>query len=149
MKSLAATIALCLLLTPAFAGDIAVTPPADVKWADVPSLPKGVQGCLLHGDPKTGPTIMLVKIPAGTVIAPHTHPGDECGTVASGKAWIGQGDKVDEATGKAVETGGYFTIPAGTPHWFKAETDVVLVRYSSGASDTTYCNAEDDPRNQK
>lgn len=149
MKSLIATFVLALLVAPAFAGDIAVTAPADAKWADVPSMPKGVQSCLLHGDPKTGPTISLVKIPAGTVIAAHTHPGDECGTLTSGKAWLGQGEKVDEATGKAVEVGGYFTIPAGTPHWFKAETDCILVRYSNGPAEQTYCDPAEDPRNQK
>ncbi len=149
MKSLTATFVLALLVAPAFAGDIVVTPPADAKWEQLPSMPAGVQACLLHGDPKTGPTISLVKIPAGTVIAPHTHPGDECGTLSSGKAWLGQGEKVDEAAGKAVEVGGYFTIPAGTPHWFKAETDCVLVRYSNGPAEQTYCNEADDPRKQK
>lgn len=149
MKSLTATLVLSLLVFPAFAGDLTVTPPAEVKWTDVPSLPKGVQGCLQHGDPKTGPTISLVKIPAGTVIPPHTHPGDECVTIVSGKGWIGQGETVDEATGKAVEAGAYFTIPSGTPHWFKAETEVVMVRYTTGAAEITYCNPAEDPRGQK
>jgi quercetin dioxygenase-like cupin family protein len=56
---------------------------------------------------------------------------------------IGQGEKVDESKGTTLEAGGYFVIPAKTPHWFKAVTDCTVIRYSAGAADTTYIEKKD------
>jgi quercetin dioxygenase-like cupin family protein len=133
-------------LSPAAQDNLTVLAAKDAKWVDAPGLPAGVKACPMHGDPKTGPTIAQVKVPAGTVIAPHTHPGAECTTILSGKCVMGQGETVDESKGKPMEAGDYVVIPAQCPHWFKATTDVVAVRYSNGPAETTYCNEKDDPR---
>lgn len=148
MRALSASLLVLALAARAFAGDVTVTAAKDVQWKPIPGMPEGIVGALMSGDPKTGPTLSLVKIPKGTVVMPHTHPGDETGTLVSGKAWLGQGDKVDEAKASAVEPGAFFVIPAGAPHWFKAETDCVLVRYSNGPSEMTYTDPKNDPRDK-
>lgn len=148
MRTLTATLVVLALAARAFAGDVVVTPEKDVQWKPVPGMPEGIVGALMSGDPKTGPTISLVKIPAGTVVAPHSHPGDETGTLVSGTAWLGQGEMIGKAA-SLVEPGAYFVIPAGAPHWFRAETDCVLVRYSNGPSEMNYCDPKDDPRGKK
>ncbi|MGH9340843.1 MAG: cupin domain-containing protein [Acidobacteriota bacterium] len=114
----------------------------EIQWAEESD---GRMSRLQHGDPAKEPSLALLKIPAGTLTPPHFHTADEVATVVSGKILIGSGEKVVEAKGKEIDASGYFVIPGGTPHWGKAQTDVVLVRYSSGPRDITYVNPGDDP----
>jgi quercetin dioxygenase-like cupin family protein len=123
-----------------------VVQPADVKWEQAKSLPAGITASVLHGDTVKGPSAVLVKIPAGTLIPPHRHSADEIALVHSGTILFGTGEKVDEATAVTIPAGGYVKVSPNTPHWSKAKTDVVYVRYAPGAADVTYCNPADDPR---
>src|SRR6516162_5738345 len=77
--------------------EMAVYPPADLKWVDgPPSLPAGARLAVLEGDPgKEGPFVMRLKLPDGYRIPPHTHPRPERVTVISGTFNIGMGEKFD------------------------------------------------------
>src|SRR5687768_1994396 len=60
-----------------------VNRPEEIVWKPgLPSMPPGMQIAHLEGDPtKPGPYVMRVRIPAGTRIMPHVHPGTERVTV--------------------------------------------------------------------
>ena len=127
------------------AQDVVGVKAADVKWMDAKGHPKGVKSAVIHGDPAKGAFVAMLKVPAGTLYPPHLHSADEVAFVQSGSATIGVGEKVDESKGMTVDAGGYFQFKGKTAHWAKFTTDTVVIRYSSGAGDITYCNAADDP----
>jgi quercetin dioxygenase-like cupin family protein len=118
--------------------DVVTVKAADVKWAEAKNMPKGVMSCLIHGDPAKGAFVLLMKAPAGTVWQPHTHSADEVVLIQSGEFLISASDKIDEAKASTVDAGGYFSLKAKTPHWAKAKTDVVFLRYGNGPADVTY-----------
>ncbi len=56
------------------------------------------------------------------------------------------GEKVDLAKATKLEAGGYVDVPAKAPHWARAKTDVVTVRFGNGPGDIMYIDPKDDPR---
>jgi quercetin dioxygenase-like cupin family protein len=145
----AVLVAVCIALG-AMAGtgvqDVTTVKCGDVKWVEAKGHPKGVMSALVHGDPAKGAFVMMLKAPAGTKWPPHTHSADEVVVVQSGEFVIAPGDKVDASKGTVVDTGGYFSVKAKTPHWAEVKKDVVIVRYASGAGDIMYCNPADAPK---
>lgn len=129
--------------------EVAVVKATDVKWSDAKGFPKGVMSAAVGGDPAKGAFLVLIKAPAGTTIAPHTHSADEAGTILSGSCLLGKGGKVDEKSGMELGPGAYYQIAAKAPHWFMAKTECVLARYGNGAADLSYVNPKDDPRASK
>jgi len=89
--------------------------PADLKWGDVPpGLPPGAKMAVLAGDPtKKGLFTVRMQAPAGYKVPPHSHRTAENITVISGTFNVGTGDKFDEATGKALEPGGFAVLRQG------------------------------------
>jgi quercetin dioxygenase-like cupin family protein len=119
---------------------------SSVTWSDAGGMPKGVQSSLVWGNPAKGPYLVMLKIPAGTVIMPHTHTAEEVTTVLSGTLLFGSGEKVDEAKATELTAGGYLDVPPKAPHWARAKTEVVTVRFANGAGDVMYVDPKDDPR---
>ena len=70
---------------------------AELKWGDAPpSMPKGGQLAVLHGDPsKKAQFAIRFKMPDGYKIAPHWHSADEQLTVMSGTLVLHMGDSMD------------------------------------------------------
>src|SRR5260370_30376217 len=65
--------------------------PSELQWSDSPALPAGVKVSILYGDiKKAEPIGFRVKLPAGAMIAPHTHPVDDRGPVISGAFRLAQ-----------------------------------------------------------
>lgn len=124
---------------------------SELQWGDAPpELPAGIKATVLEGDPsKDGFFAMRIKIPAGTVIAPHFHPKDERLTVLEGSFQLGMADKVDDSKLQTFTTGSYVSMPGGMHHFAKAKTDVVLQLATIGPWGITYLNPADDPRNAK
>ncbi|MFO0984598.1 MAG: cupin domain-containing protein [Planctomycetota bacterium] len=118
--------------------EFAVVAAKDVKWTAVKDMPPGTMSCLLDGDLAKGPVLSMNKVPAGTLLAPHTHSADEIATVISGAIWIGRGDTVDESKATLVEAGSYVVIPANSPHWAKTKADTTYVRYCNGPADIKF-----------
>jgi hypothetical protein len=90
------------------ASDHTTVSSGDLKWSAPAAYAKGAQLAVLKGDPtKEGMYVVRLQVPAGFVIAPHTHPNDENVTVISGHFNIGTGDKLDRTRGQSVKAGGY------------------------------------------
>ena len=107
-------IVLALLLA------IQITTPV---WKDAPpSMPKGTRIAVLEGDTKQpGLFTIRLKVPAGSTIAPHTHPRPERVTVLSGKVTVSIGGK--ETT---FESGGFYVNPPNEVHSVVFESESVL-----------------------
>jgi len=147
--AIAAVLACALLLKDDPAEAVKIVKASEVQWTDAKGSAPGVKTCLLHGDPTKGPYIALSRFPAGTKVAPHTHSADEVVSIVSGSFVIAPGEKVDESKAKVLESGSYFTIKAGTPHWAMAKTETILVRYGNGPADIKYVNPADEPGKKK
>lgn len=94
---------------------VVITPFEDAKFAPVsPTNPGGAQIAVLRGDPATGPSDMLMKMPRSEGLL-HFHTSDYRLSVISGvmKHWTPQdGRKSAEALGP----GSYWFQPGGQPH---------------------------------
>lgn len=129
------------------AGDHTLLASDELRWAAPAAYTPGAQLAVLKGDPtKEGLYVVRLKVPAGFIIAPHTHPNDENVTVLSGSFNIGTGDKLDLSKGASLKTGGYSYVAKGMSHyaWFAEET--VLQLHGMGPQGVTYVNSTDDPR---
>ena len=124
--------------------------PSELKWGDAPpGLPPGGKMAVLDGDPtKPGPFTVRLQMPAGYKIPAHTHPSTERVTVISGTAYLGMGDKLDEAASREMAPGSFAVLPSGMKHfaWSKGETVVQI--QSEGPFEIKYVNPADDPRNK-
>jgi hypothetical protein len=124
----------------------AVTPD-QLKWAQNPAMSKGGEVAIVSGDPsKEGVYVIRLRVPAGFKVAPHFHPNDENVTVLSGTFNIGMGDTLDESSGQAVPTGGFFQTTKTMHHYAWFEEDTVLQMHGIGPGGITYVNTADDPR---
>jgi len=113
-----------LLLSLLLAAALQVTEPV---WKDAPpSMPRGTKIAVLEGDTRQPGTFTVrLKVPAGSVIEPHTHPRPERVTVLSGKLRVGFGRKVDDK-GTTFIAGGFYVNPPGEPHFLVVEEESVL-----------------------
>jgi quercetin dioxygenase-like cupin family protein len=104
--------------------------PASLVWRDgPPTLPKGAKVAALEGDSrKEGMFTIRIKIPAGSSLAPHTHPADERVTVMSGAVQIGFGRLADRSRTNRLRAGSFYINPAGKEHFlfFPEETIVQI-----------------------
>jgi quercetin dioxygenase-like cupin family protein len=139
----------CFALTPVWSqsGHHVMVSPADLKWADVPSLPPGAKIAVIEGPPTEAvPFTFRLKLPADYKIPAHWHPAIEHVTVISGTFNLGMGEKLDPAKTKPLSAGSVAIMPPKTPHfgWTKEETIVQV--HGVGPWGVTYVNAADDPR---
>src|SRR5215210_5107721 len=71
---------------------------AQLKWAPVPSLPKGAQISVIEGPMNQAvPFTVRLKFPDNYRIPPHTHPAVERITVLSGTFHMGMGEKFERS----------------------------------------------------
>ncbi len=122
----------------------------DVKWGPAPPmLPPGAQMAVMTGNPMApGFVSIRAKLPAGYVISPHTHPTDEHVTVLSGDMSFGMGDKVDPASEKSLQAGGYFVAGSKMHHYATTKSGAVIQGDMEGPFEIAYVNPADDPRNK-
>jgi quercetin dioxygenase-like cupin family protein len=120
--------------------------PDQLQWGDAPpSLPKGAQVAVLHGDPrKKGPYAIRLKMPAGYKIPPHWHTQDENLTIVSGALQLHMGDTMD-APAETLNPGGFHFLPGKTHHAAEAAEETVVQIHGSGPFDIHYLNPADDP----
>ena len=77
------------------------------NWTHEKDAPDGSGGVVLHTDRSTGGMDLLVRCPAGHVIAPHFHDSNERVIVVEGQLTLRQD------TGDAlIDAGGYAFLPA-------------------------------------
>jgi anti-sigma factor ChrR (cupin superfamily) len=94
-------------------GDHRMISPADLKWADVPSLPPGAKLAVIEGPMSEAvPFTVRIKVPANYRIPSHWHPAVERVTVLSGTFHMGLGDKLDMQKSMPVVAGGMMILQA-------------------------------------
>ena len=108
----------------------------------------GIETVILKGNPDQASiyTIML-RVPAHTRIAAHSHRDDRVATVISGTWHFGYGDKFDEAKLKTLPPGSFYTEPPARNHFAETGDEPVVVQITGfGPSSTEYVDATQDPR---
>ncbi len=115
----------------------ASSPPSAIQWSvdalpwrpGPPTLPAGARVAVLEGNPsQPGIFTMRVQLPAGSRLAPHTHPRPERVTVLSGSVGVGFGEQVDGSAIRRFHAGDYYMNPPDVPHYVDiAETSVVQI----------------------
>src|SRR5438105_4636547 len=108
----------------------------------------GIQTAVLKGNPdQAGVYTIMLRVPAHTRIAAHSHRDDRVATVVSGTWHIGYGDKFDEAKLKALPPGSFYTEPPSRNHFAETGDEPVVVQITGfGPSSTEYVDATQDPR---
>jgi quercetin dioxygenase-like cupin family protein len=84
-----------------------------ITWVDAPpTMPAGTKMAVLEGNSQEGGIFTLrLKVPAGSKLAPHTHPRAERVTVLSGKVVVTIGGKSTTFT-----AGGFYVNPPDEVH---------------------------------
>ena len=124
-----------------------IVQPSEMQWTDSPALPAGVKVCILYGDVKKAEPIgFRIKLPAGGIIARHTHPVHERVTVISGTFAMGEGEKFDKAALKEMPAGSVAVFPKGCPMFGFAKEETIIQVNAEGPWGITYVNPADDPR---
>ena len=110
-------------------------------WSDAPpSMPKGTKIAILEGSPaKEGLFTIRLRVPKGSVIAPHVHPRQERVTVLEGKVRVGFGTKTTNG-GKTFTAGGFYVNPPNEPHFVVFEEESVLQLTCEGPWVLEYVN---------
>jgi pimeloyl-ACP methyl ester carboxylesterase/uncharacterized RmlC-like cupin family protein len=108
----------------------------------------GIQTVVLKGNPdQAGVYTIMLRIPAHTKIAAHSHRDDRVATVISGTWHIGYGNQFDEAQLKSLPPGSFYTEPPGQPHFAETGDEAVVVQITGvGPSSTEYVDPAQDPR---
>src|SRR5207249_618541 len=89
----------------------------------------GIETVVLKGDPdRAGVYTIMLRVPAHTQIAAHSHRDDRVATVISGTWHIGYGDKFDEAKLKALPPGSFYTEPPSQNHFAATGEEPVVVQ---------------------
>jgi pimeloyl-ACP methyl ester carboxylesterase/quercetin dioxygenase-like cupin family protein len=111
----------------------------------------GIETVVLKGDPnQAGVYTIMLRVPAHTKIAAHSHRDDRVATVISGTWRIGYGDKFDEARLKALPAGSFYTEPPGQNHFAETGDEAVVVQITGfGPSSTDYVDPAQDPRGRR
>jgi len=105
--------------------------PQDIRWFTPAYYTDGRQRAHLLGDSgKGGDWIDRVRIPGGSRVLAHTHPGDEIVTVIEGTWYLGLGDRFDETKLTAYPAGSFILIPADVPHFLVTREGPVTVQVS-------------------
>jgi len=116
----------------------------DFKWEKiVPELgDRSPEIAILHVDPKTQATELMIRVPKNTHIPKHWHTANETHTVVSGTFIV-------ECEGQRVEldAGSFNYIPGKLPHeaWTKAEEGTLLFITVDGAWDINWVDGPPKP----
>lgn len=99
-----------------------------LNWKPAPpNMPAGTETAVLEGDPRQeGLFSLRLRGPAGTRLAPHTHPQPERVTVISGAVGVGFGARFDAALLRVFRAGDYYVNPPGSPHFVSFVEDSVV-----------------------
>ena len=111
---------------------------SEMKFTTIPGLPTCAKGSVQNGDPTSGPSVILAKIPAGCSIPWHWHTPNEHVMIVSGLG------RLDMKDGKplTLRAGGFALMASHHIHQFRAVRDCLLYIYSDVAFDIHYVNAQ-------
>jgi quercetin dioxygenase-like cupin family protein len=121
--------------------------PESLQWSVPPVLPPGALIAVVSGDPTApGEFTLLVSMPDGYRLPPHSHPSYEHVEVKEGALLVGTGDALDPERTRALVAGDSATAPEGVPHFSIASGRTVVSATFIGPYTITYLRAEDAPR---
>jgi len=157
MKSTLATLAAVAALacsglpeSRAQAGPHMMVTPAELKWADVPSLPAGAKIAVIEGPlSEAVPITFRLKFPPNYKIPAHWHPGIEHVTVISGTFHRGAGDKLDASKTHPLSAGSVAIMQPKTEHFAWTKDETVVQVHGVGPWGINYVNPADDPRKKQ
>jgi pimeloyl-ACP methyl ester carboxylesterase len=106
---------------------------------------KGVEMVVLSGNPnEPGPYAIILRVPANTRIASHTHRDNRTALIVSGEWHFGYGLKATDDATAMLGPGGFYTEPANSAHFaFTGDQPAVVYITGEGPSDTHYVDAAD------
>jgi quercetin dioxygenase-like cupin family protein len=120
---------------------------ASPHWSVPPVLPPGALIAVVSGDPTLpGAFTLLVSMPDGYQIPPHSHPSYEHVEVKEGALLVGTGDQLDPKMTQVLAAGDSATAPAGMHHFSIAKGRTLLSATFMGPYTITYVRAEDAPK---
>jgi anti-sigma factor ChrR (cupin superfamily) len=123
--------------------------PADLQWADVPSLPPGAKVAVIEGPLNdTVPFTFRLKFPAAYNVPAHWHPAIEHVTVISGTFHMGTGDKLDTTKTRPLSAGSVAVMQPKTHHFGWTKDETIIQVHGVGPWAIHYVNPADDPRNK-
>lgn len=101
---------------------------SELTWSDAPpTLPAGTKVQILEGSPQREKMFtMRLRVPAGAVIRPHTHPREERVTILSGEVAIGFGNRVDPTNVTRFTAGGFYVNPPDVVHYVIVRREAAL-----------------------
>jgi len=112
---------------------VRVVTATDITWTPVAGYPPGYARAMLDGEAaKAVPFTYRVRLPALFRFQPHTHDSDERVTVLQGTWSFGVGETFDASRLRAVPSGSFVLIPAGTPHFIATEGEAVVQVHGIG-----------------
>lgn len=128
-------------------GNLVIVTPADLKWADVPSLPPGAKIAVIEGAMNEAkPFTVRLKFPANYKIPAHSHPAVEHVTVMSGTFHLGAGDKLDPKQTRALTPGSVAVMQPNTRHFAWTDAETIVQLHGMGPWGVAYVAPADDPR---
>jgi hypothetical protein len=104
------------------------------EWMDVPVFPAGAKMKVASGDPKTGPSDLYVKMPAGYGVPFHWHTPVESVYLTSGTMEL---EMIKTKEKKSIEAGSLFIAPGKMIHKASctSKDDCLFFLHSSGPFD--------------
>jgi quercetin dioxygenase-like cupin family protein len=126
------------LSAPVHADAPVILTPDAIDWRPVGVA--GVEVAVVQGDPNAaGPYSMLIKVPAGMKIPPHSHPDAfRTSVVISGVFHFALGDSWDEAALEPYVPGTVWSEPPGANHFAWArDGEVVALLTAIGPTGST------------
>jgi quercetin dioxygenase-like cupin family protein len=118
-------------------------PPAPVHLDSVTWRGNGpLQSAVIDGDPSADgkPYTMLLKLPAGFWIQPHTHNVPKRILVLRGELLVGHGEAIDTTGVQRLGVGDFLAMPAGHAHYEGGVGETVIALYGLGPLRTTFIN---------
>jgi hypothetical protein len=110
-------------------------PPASIQhagdglvWGPAPAnMPAGTRMAVLDGNPtQEGLFTIRLKVPSGSMLAPHWHPAEERVTVLSGAVQLGFGTVADPGKTQFLDAGSYYLNLRRAPHFLYFPEETVL-----------------------
>ena len=121
--------------------------PAELNWADIPSLPPGAKVAVLEGPlSEAKPFTVRIKLPADYSVPAHWHPAIEHVTVISGTFNMGTGDRLDKAKTRPLPVGSVAIMQPKTNHFAWTKEETIIQIHGVGPWGINYVKAADDPR---
>ena len=112
--------------------------PETMEFTTIPNMPSCSTGAILRGDPRTGPSLVLLKLATGCRVPWHWHTSNEDMVVISGQGIISMKD------GPPLKfvPGAFASLPKNHTHQASCHRECLLLASSDAAFDIHYVGAD-------